>query len=69
MLYEVITTNGKIHILSREDGLEVGSFGRVGNMVGEFNNLHLIAIDRQGNIYTAETQGKRIQKFVNMSGL
>jgi DNA-binding beta-propeller fold protein YncE len=69
LLFSSDDTNGKIHILTREDGLEVGSFGRVGNMVGEFNNLHLIAIDRQGNIYTAETQGKRIQKFVNMSGL
>lgn len=69
LLFSSDDANGKIHILRRSDGVEIGSFGRAGNMTGEFNNLHLIAIDRQGNIYAAETQGKRVQKFVNMSGL
>ncbi|MGY8994487.1 MAG: hypothetical protein ACKVK8_10115, partial [Rhodospirillales bacterium] len=69
LLFSSDDANGKIHILRREDGIEIGAFGRVGNMAGEFNNLHQIAIDSQGNIYTAETQGKRIQKFVNTSGM
>ena len=69
LLFSSDDANGKIHILRREDGIEIGAFGRVGNMAGEFNNLHQIAIDSQGNIYTAETQGKRIQKFVNISGM
>ena len=43
--------------------------GQSGNMTGQFNNLHNLGIDSKGNIYTAEGQGKRVQKFVNMSGL
>lgn len=69
LLFSSDDANGKVRILRREDGTEIGSFGRVGNMTGEFNNLHLMAIDGQGNIYTGETQGKRLQKFVNRSGL
>jgi hypothetical protein len=38
-------------------------------MTGQFNNLHNLGIDSKGNIYTAEGQGKRVQKFVNTSGL
>jgi DNA-binding beta-propeller fold protein YncE len=62
-------SNGKIRISRRGDGVEIGAFGKVGNMTGEFNNLHNIAIDSQGNVYTAEVEGKRIQKFVNLSGI
>jgi len=61
--------NGEIHILRRSDGQVVGSFGRVGRGPGEFENLHNIAIDSKGNIYTAEVQGQRVQKFRNMGGL
>src|SRR5579871_1936893 len=60
--------NGQIHILRASDGQVVGSFGRVGRGPGEFENLHNIAIDKQGNIYTAEVQGQRVQRFRNVSG-
>lgn len=57
--------NSEVHILSREDGREVGKFGRPGRMAGEFRSLHNIAIDSKGNIYTAEAGfGRRLQKFV-----
>ena len=37
---------------------------RVGRGPGEFENLHNIAIDSKGNIYTTEVDtGKRAQKF------
>jgi hypothetical protein len=37
---------------------------RPGRQAGQFTALHNIAVDRQGNIYTAEVQtGQRIQKF------
>jgi len=36
----------------------------VGRQVGQFTALHNIAVDRQGNIYTAEVNtGQRVQKF------
>ncbi len=64
LLFTSDDSNGKIRISRRSDGVEIGSFGRFGNATGEFNNLHNLGIDSQGNIYTAEIQGKRVQKFV-----
>ncbi len=56
--------NGRIYIVQRADGKQVGSFGRTGRMAGEFKWIHNIAIDRQGNLYTSEVGfGRRIQKF------
>ena len=61
--------NGQIHVLRRSDGKLVGSFGRVGRGPGEFENLHNIGIDSKGNIYTAEVQGQRLQRFLYKGGL
>ena len=61
--------NGQIHVIRRSDGAVVGNFGRVGRGPGEFENLHNIAIDSKGNIYTAEVQGQRIQRFLYKGGL
>jgi len=61
--------NGQIHVIRRSDGAVVGNFGRVGRGPGEFENLHNIAIDSKGNIYTAEVQGQRIQRFLYKRGL
>jgi hypothetical protein len=42
----------------------LAKFGRVGRQAGEWTALHNIAVDHQGNIYTAEVQtGARIQRF------
>src|SRR5204863_473131 len=47
---------------------QVGAFGRTGRMAGEFKWVHNIAIDRQGNLYTAEVGfGRRAQKFTLLS--
>ena len=61
--------NGQFHVVNRADGRLVGSFGRVGHQLGEFYNLHFIGIDSRGNVYSGEVQGKRVQKFRNLSGL
>jgi len=61
--------NGKFHVLSRQDGKLLASYGRVEHNAGEFENLHNLGIDSKGNIYTAEVQGKRLQKFRNLGGL
>ncbi|HTE14568.1 MAG TPA: hypothetical protein VK642_05785 [Burkholderiales bacterium] len=56
--------SSQINILSRDSGKIIGSFGRPGRMAGEFRNLHNIAIDSKGNIFTAEAGfGRRVQKF------
>ncbi len=56
--------NSQIYVLSREDGVKHGAFGRPGRMAGEFRSVHNIATDSKGNIYTAEVgYGRRVQKF------
>jgi hypothetical protein len=61
--------NGEFHVINRADGKLMGSYGRVGHQLGEFYNLHFIGIDSKGNVYSAEVQGKRVQKFRNLGGL
>ena len=61
--------NGQFHVVNRASGEVVRSVGRVGHQLGEFYNLHFIGIDSKGNVYTAEVQGKRVQKFRNLGGL
>ena len=57
-------SNSEVNIMLRADGRKVGSFGRPGRMAGEFRSLHNMAIDSNGNIYTAEAgYGRRVQKF------
>jgi hypothetical protein len=56
--------NNEIRVLKREDGAVVGSFGRSGRNAGQFHQVHAMAVDAKGNVYTAEVDtGKRIQKF------
>jgi DNA-binding beta-propeller fold protein YncE len=53
-----------IHILDRANGKLLGSFGRPGHQVGEFDHAHTLAVDSKGNIFVAETDwGERVQKF------
>ena len=63
-LYVADAGNGKVHIYDRQTLQEVGNFGRVG-YAGHFVFLHNVAVDSQGNVYTAEVGGgRRAQKFV-----
>ena len=61
--------NGEFHVIRRSDGVEVSTAGRVGTNLGQFMNLHNLAIDSKGNVYAAEVQGKRVQRFRNLGGL
>jgi hypothetical protein len=61
--------NGQFHVVNRMTGDIVQSVGRVGHQLGEFYNLHFVAVDSKGNAYSAEVQGKRVQKFRNLGGL
>jgi DNA-binding beta-propeller fold protein YncE len=63
-LYMIDGMNGEVRILDRASKNVLAKFGRVGRQAGEFTALHNIAVDHQGNIYTAEVQtGARIQRF------
>lgn len=60
-------TNNEVRIVRRETGEVVGTLGRSGRQAGDFHWVHNIAIDAQGNLYTAEVDtGKRAQKFTKV---
>ena len=63
-IYMIDGMNGEVRILDHATKETLSRFGRVGRQVGQFTSLHNIAVDRQGNMFTAEVQtGARIQKF------
>ena len=63
-IYMADGANGEIRIIDHKSMEVLGRFGRVGRQAGQFTALHNIAIDHQGNIFTAEVAtGERIQKF------
>jgi hypothetical protein len=57
-------SNDKVRILDRQTLEVVGSFGRGGPYAGQWHWLHSLATDSKGNLYTAESRGNRLQKFV-----
>jgi len=63
-IYMIDGMNGEVRVVDRASKQVLGRFGRPGRQAGEFTALHNIAVDRQGNLYTAEVQtGQRVQKF------
>jgi DNA-binding beta-propeller fold protein YncE len=63
-IYMVDGANGEVRIIDHASKDVLGRFGRVGRQAGEFTAAHNIAVDHQGNIYTAEVAtGERIQRF------
>ena len=68
-MYVPDPTHGHVRIFDRESLDELGLFGRWGRYAGQFLGVHSIAVDSQGNIYTAEVlEGRRVQKFALQSG-
>jgi DNA-binding beta-propeller fold protein YncE len=63
-LYLPDGSNDKVRILDRQTLEVVGSFGRGGPYAGQWHWLHSLATDSKGNLYTAESRGNRLQKFV-----
>jgi len=63
-IYMADGANGEVRIIDHNTKQVLGRFGRVGRQAGEFTALHNVAVDHQGNIYTAEVAtGERIQRF------
>jgi hypothetical protein len=57
-------TNYTVWILDRRSLEILGRFGRQGRNAGEFQWVHNLAVDSNGNIYTSEVDtGKRVQRF------
>jgi len=62
-MYVLNQNNAVIHVMDRQTGKILTSFGRAGSFPGEFDQAHGIAVDSKGNVYEAENRGRRIQKF------
>ena len=63
-VYVADGTNNHVWILDRATLEILGNFGRQGRYAGQFHHVHSIAVDSNGNLYAAETQGKRVQRFL-----
>jgi DNA-binding beta-propeller fold protein YncE len=64
LIYMVDGVNGEIRIVDRQSAQVLARVGRPGRYAGQFHVVHDIAIDSQGNLYTAEVNtGQRVQKF------
>lgn len=55
--------NFQIRLVRREDGEEITRFGEYGPYAGQLKQVHQAAFDSRGNIFAAESAGKRVQKF------
>ena len=64
-LYVVDMGGSKIVVVDRKSLQILYQFGNRGAAPGEFQGVHMIAIDSKGNLYTAEAEpGNRWQKFL-----
>jgi DNA-binding beta-propeller fold protein YncE len=48
------------------DGKSVGRFGEKGRGAGQFRMPHMLCVDSRGDLYVAEVDNKRIQKFTSV---
>lgn len=63
-LYVMNGGQEQVHVMDRERGVTLSTFGRPGHQIGNFTHGHTIATDSAGNVYVAETNfGRRIQRF------
>jgi hypothetical protein len=57
--------NDRVWIIDRQSLAPLTTFGAGGRYPGQFQAVHSIVTDSQGNIYTTETyEGRRVQKFL-----
>jgi DNA-binding beta-propeller fold protein YncE len=64
LLFVVNQNSAMVDVLDRETGQVLTSLGGgPGRYRGQFTLPHGIAVDSAGNVYVAEQEGRRIQKF------
>jgi len=63
-IYMVDGVNNELRIVERTTNEILARVGRPGRYAGQFNVVHNVAVDSQGNVYTTEVNtGQRVQKF------
>ena len=64
LLFVVNQNSVMVDVVERRTGEVLSSFGEgPGRYPGQFTLPHGIGVDSAGNIYVAEQEGRRIQKF------
>ncbi len=67
-LFVVNQNSVKVEVLERATGKHVASIGLgPGRYPGQFELPHGIGVDSQGNVYVAEQEGRRVQRFSPVS--
>ena len=54
----------KVRIIDRQTLKELTAFGDGGRQPGQFQTVHSIAIDHEGNLYTTETYEGSVERFL-----
>ena len=63
-LFVVNQNSVRVDVVDRQSGEVLSSFGEgPGRYPGQFTLPHGIGVDSLGNVYVAEQEGRRIQKF------
>ena len=62
-MFVVNQNNSRVDIVERQSGKIVSTLGQIGNLPGQFNQPHSVAVDSQNNLYIGENRGRRIHKF------
>ena len=63
-LFVVNQNSVSFDVVDRESGEVITSFGGgPGRYPGQFTLPHGIGVDSKGNVYVAEQEGRRVQKF------
>jgi peptidylamidoglycolate lyase len=63
---EIVPDRSGIVVMDR-NGTFIERFGRLGNYDGQFVAVHSVAVGRDGAVYVADADGKRVQKFLRRS--
>ena len=64
-LYVLNQNTVAIEVLERSSGSWLTRFGEgPGRYPGQFELPHGIAVDSKGNVYVAEQEGRRVQRFL-----
>jgi hypothetical protein len=66
-MFVVNQNNSQIDVVDRQSGKIVSSVGEIGNLPGQFNQAHSVAVDSRNNLYVVENRGRRIHKFKPVS--
>ena len=61
---EAVSERRETFLLLDVAGKVKKSWGRKGPKPGQFEMPHMLALDSAGNLYVAEVNGQRLQKFV-----